>query len=42
MGKAELVAPTAGLVVKVNQIAGYLPYSSATFIIGVVIGFLKG
>lgn len=31
-----------GLSVKVNQIAGYLPYSSATFIIGVLIGFFKG
>lgn len=31
-----------GIVVKVNQIAGYLPYSSATFILGVVIGFFKG
>lgn len=31
-----------GVVVKVNQIAGYLPYSSATFIIGVALGFFKG
>ncbi len=31
-----------GLAVKVNQIAGYLPYSSATFVVGVLIGFFKG
>ncbi|MBI3840990.1 MAG: hypothetical protein HY297_03425 [Thaumarchaeota archaeon] len=30
------------LVSKVNQVAGYLPYSSITFIIGLAIGFLKG
>ena len=27
---------------KVRQIAGYLPYSSLTFIIGLVVGFFKG
>ncbi len=27
---------------KVNQIAGYLPYSSLTFIVGFLIGFFKG
>ncbi len=26
----------------VNRVAGYLPYSSLTFIVGLVIGFLKG
>lgn len=30
------------MIVKVDQIAGYLPYSSLTFIIGVAIGFFKG
>jgi len=27
---------------KVRQIAGYLPYSSLTFIVGLAIGFFKG
>jgi len=27
---------------KVRQIAGYLPYSSLTFIVGLVVGFFKG
>ena len=27
---------------KVDQIAGYLPYSSATFLLGLVIGFFRG
>lgn len=26
----------------VKRVAGYLPYTSATFIIGLIIGFLKG
>ena len=30
------------LLSKVNQLAGYLPYSSLTFIIGLVVGFFKG
>lgn len=27
---------------KVNQISGYLPYSSVTFLLGLVVGFFKG
>lgn len=27
---------------KVDQIAGYLPYSSVTFLLGVILGFFKG
>ena len=27
---------------KVSQISGYLPYSSLTFLVGVVVGFFKG
>lgn len=27
---------------KVSQIAGYLPYSSLTFIVGLAVGFFKG
>jgi len=27
---------------KVRQIAGYLPYSSLTFIVGLAVGFFKG
>ena len=27
---------------KVNQISGYLPYSSVTFLVGLVVGFFKG
>jgi len=30
------------LLTKVDQVAGYLPYSSITFIVGLVIGFFKG
>ncbi len=30
------------LASKVDQIAGYLPYSSLTFILGLAIGFLRG
>ena len=30
------------LLSKVNEVAGYLPYSSITFIVGLVIGFFKG
>jgi len=32
----------ASLEAKVKEIAGYLPYSSLTFLIGLVIGFFKG
>ncbi len=31
-----------GLVSKVDEIAGYLPYSSLTFVLGLAIGFLRG
>jgi hypothetical protein len=27
---------------KVGQISGYLPYSSATFLLGLVVGFFRG
>jgi len=27
---------------KVSQISGYLPYSSVTFIVGLIVGFYKG
>jgi hypothetical protein len=37
-----LIKSGPGLATKVEQIAGYLPYSSITFIIGLVIGFFKG
>jgi len=30
-----------GLTTKVNQLAGYLPYSSVLFIIGLAVGFFK-
>jgi uncharacterized membrane protein (Fun14 family) len=32
----------SALAVKVKQIAGYLPYASITFIVGLLIGFFKG
>lgn len=38
----SMVRTGQGMVVKVNQIAGYLPYSSAPFKLGVVTGFFKG
>jgi uncharacterized membrane protein (Fun14 family) len=45
----QLVQPLVGLfrsgsslATKVRQVAGFLPYSSITFIIGLVIGFFKG
>jgi uncharacterized membrane protein (Fun14 family) len=41
-GLVSLFRTGQGTAVKVHQIAGYLPYSSVTFIIGVVIGFFKG
>jgi len=37
----SLVKSGPALTSKVNQIAGYLPYSSATFLIGLAIGFFK-
>ena len=36
---ADGIAPA--LTSKVSQIAGYLPYSSVTFIIGLAVGFFK-
>jgi len=38
----QLVRSGPSLASKVSQIAGYLPYSSLTFIIGFVIGLFKG
>ncbi|MGA2666100.1 MAG: hypothetical protein ABSF83_14260 [Nitrososphaerales archaeon] len=38
----QLAKSGPGLATKVNQIAGYLPYSSITFIVGFVIGVFKG
>ncbi len=32
----------SALATKVTEIAGFLPYSSITFIIGLIIGFFKG
>jgi uncharacterized membrane protein (Fun14 family) len=38
----QLVRSGPSLTSKVSQVAGYLPYSSITFIVGFVIGFFKG
>jgi uncharacterized membrane protein (Fun14 family) len=38
----QLARSGPGLSTKVSQIAGYLPYSTLTFIAGLVIGFFKG
>ena len=45
----EVIRPVVGLfrtgstyTDKVRQIAGYLPYSSLTFIVGLAVGFFKG
>ena len=45
----QVVQPIVGLfrsgsslAIKVRQVAGFLPYASITFIIGLVIGFFKG
>ncbi len=32
----------SSLATKVRQVAGFLPYSSITFIVGLLIGFLRG
>jgi uncharacterized membrane protein (Fun14 family) len=37
-----LIRSGPSLISKVDQIAGYLPYSSITFIVGFVVGFFKG
>lgn len=31
-----------GYTTKVDQITGYLPYSSVTFLVGLVVGFFRG
>jgi uncharacterized protein YqfA (UPF0365 family) len=36
-----LIESGAGAAVKVEQITGFLPYSLITFIVGLVIGYLK-
>jgi hypothetical protein len=38
----QLIKSGPSLEPKVDQIEGYLPYSSLTFIVGLVIGFFKG
>jgi uncharacterized membrane protein (Fun14 family) len=38
----QLFRSGPSLATKVNQVAGYLPYSTITFIVGFVIGFFKG
>ena len=38
----SLVKSGSSLTTVVQRLAGYLPYSSLTFIIGLAIGFLKG
>ena len=37
----SLVRSGPALTSKVSQIAGYLPYSSVTFLIGLAVGFFK-
>lgn len=32
----------SGLESKISQVAGYLPYSSVTFLLGLAVGFFKG
>jgi uncharacterized membrane protein (Fun14 family) len=38
----SLVKSGSSLASDVQRLAGYLPYSSITFIIGLAVGFLKG
>lgn len=38
----SLVKSGSGLTAYANRVAGYLPYSSITFIIGLAVGLLKG
>ena len=38
----QLARSGPSLATKVSQIAGYLPYSTLTFIVGFVVGFFKG
>ncbi len=37
----SLFSSGSSLVTKVSRIAGYLPYSSVTFLIGLAVGFFK-
>jgi hypothetical protein len=46
---AQVIGPVVALfrsgqalTTKVDAIAGYLPYSSVTFLLGLVVGFFKG
>lgn len=39
---ASLVASGQAYISKVKEVAGYLPYSSVAFVIGLAVGFLKG
>lgn len=38
----SIVKSGSAVTTKAEQIAGYLPYSSVTFLIGAAIGFFKG
>ena len=38
----SLISSGQAYVGKVKEVAGYLPYSSVTFLIGLAVGFLKG
>ena len=49
LSPSQVLTPLIGFVKSgstvakwVNRVAGYLPYTSITFIVGLVIGFLKG
>lgn len=39
---ASVVESGQAYIAKVKEVAGYLPYSSVAFIIGLAVGFLKG
>jgi len=41
-GVLSIAKSGSALTAEVQKIAGYLPYSSVTFIIGLAIGFFKG
>lgn len=38
----SLLKSGSGLESKISQVAGYLPYSSVTFLVGLAVGFFKG
>jgi uncharacterized membrane protein (Fun14 family) len=38
----SIIKSGSALTSKVTQVAGYLPYSSVTFLIGLAVGFFKG